>query len=70
MAEYVCEIVPDRDGVGLDSDDFSGECKFRERVVRCRDCKFYYGGECTLLDFSLRDMEDGYCAWSEPREEG
>ena len=39
-------------------------------VVRCRDCKFYYGGECTLLDFSLRDMEDGYCAWSEPREEG
>ena len=42
----------------------------RERVVRCRDCKFYYGGGCTLLDFSLRDMEDGYCAWSEPREEG
>lgn len=57
MNEYVCVVTPN---LTFRPVDF---------VVRCRDCKFYYGGECTLLDFSLRDMEDGYCAWSEPREE-
>ena len=38
MAEYVCELTPDDPNVPYDSDDYSGECVRRERVVRCRDC--------------------------------
>ena len=43
----------------------------RERVVRCRDCAHYsdeIGGYCTLLEFANTDMQDGFCAWGEPRE--
>ena len=40
----------------------------RERVVRCRDCEFYEGGGCTLLDFSATDMDLGFCKWAVPRD--
>ena len=42
----------------------------RERVVRCRDCEFYEGGGCTLLDFSATDMDLGFCKWAVQRDNG
>ena len=74
MAEYVCEIIPDYEGIGLDSDDFSGECKTHERVVRCMDCTMYDEDECECL----RDpnhtgrgwpaMPHGFCMWGKPMD--
>ena len=40
----------------------------RERVTRCRDCDFYEDGYCTLLEFAASGMDNGFCAWGEPRE--
>lgn len=40
MAEYVCEMTDDYPGVPYGSDEYSGTVERRERVVRCRDCKF------------------------------
>lgn len=75
MTEYVCEIVPDYDGVDIDSDDFSGECRPHERVVRCRDCKSYRSKfrSCERFNDPGDDSpafveEDGFCAWGEPME--
>ena len=81
MAEYVCELVPDDHAVPYDSDDYSGECIRRERVVRCRDCAHYWEED----PWGNRDAcsqgvvhtphprlvrPDGFCAWGKPREEG
>lgn len=43
-------------------------CYRRERIVRCRNCEFYEGGGCTLLDFSATDMDLGFCKWAVPRD--
>lgn len=40
----------------------------RERIVRCRDCKFCEDGYCVLLEFSDGRMDDGFCKWGEERE--
>lgn len=41
----------------------------RERVVRCRDCAHFLDGDCLLLRVSMPDMDGGFCAWGERREE-
>ncbi len=46
--------------------------EIRERVTRCRNCAHYSnrnGGYCELLEFASTDMQYGFCAWGEPREE-
>ena len=64
MCEYVC--IPY--GLTIDGRN-EGEYDRRERVVRCRDCEFYEDGCCTLLEFAASNMDNGFCAWAEPREE-
>ena len=44
----------------------------RERIVRCRDCKYYEPNTyshftCELLTFHVEP--DGFCAWSVRRED-
>lgn len=64
-AEYVCLAVPCIEAdTGLVRTDYIRN----ERVVRCRDCEFYEGGGCTLLDFSATDMDLGFCKWAVPRD--
>ena len=43
--------------------------EIRERVVRCRDCAYFFEGDCMLLHFGMPDMGGGFCAWAKPREE-
>ena len=72
MAEYVCELTPDDPNVPYDSDDYSGECVRRERVVRCRDCGWSCDceGEMRCEHFHFYEVEpDGFCAWASPRKE-
>ena len=75
MAEYVCELIPDDSNVPYDSDDYSGECIRRERVVRCRDCEHWRRpsnrerSRCTGAMAFVEPTPDGFCAWGEPREE-
>lgn len=74
MAEYVCELTPDDPNVPYDSDDYSGECVRRERVVRCRDCVHWRrptdreGSRCTGAMAFVEPTTDGFCAWGKPRE--
>ena len=77
MAEYVCELIPDDQAVPYDSDDYSGECVRRERIVRCRDCEHaitsYRDGlpRCAgpLVMEATLVSPDSFCAWGRPREE-
>ena len=76
MAEYVCELTDDYPDVPFGSDDYSGTVERRERIVRCRDCRY---AEPMPLSFSdllicayLDDMSvepEGFCAWGERRGE-
>ncbi len=75
MAEYVCELVPDDHAVPYDSDDYSGECIRRERVVRCRDCVHWRmpsdreKARCTGAMAFVEPTPDGFCAWAKERDE-
>lgn len=45
----------------------------REKIVRCRNCKYYEPlvyrhFSCELLTYPV--TQNGFCAWSELREEG
>lgn len=44
----------------------------RERVTRCRDCRYHAGVFCKLHEVLLPDPseDDGFCAWASPREVG
>lgn len=62
MAEYAVEEPSDR----------SASWRVRERIVRCRDCKYYEPNTyshftCELLTFHVDP--DGFCAWGERRED-
>lgn len=73
MNEYVVELgEPHRDENG------DVECIYeqRERVIRCRDCRFYDQTihSCGRIDvaakaFASYVFDDGFCSWAEPREE-
>lgn len=65
--EYVCECLRDGDRV---FPKWGNEV--RERVVRCRDCRYYEPNTyshftCELLAFHVQS--DGFCAWGERRAE-
>ena len=71
MAEYVAEMVETEHGIRLDGP--------RERVVRCRDCRYKRGnwngkrpaaGDwffCAYFGGCEMTEPDGFCAWGEPR---
>ena len=47
-----------------------------ERVIRCRDCRFYDQTihSCGRIDTAAKAFvsyafDDGFCAWAEPKEE-
>lgn len=45
------------------------------KVVRCRNCKHYEKlsddkGVCHPLGIVFADIDDGFCAWAEPKEGG
>lgn len=69
MAEYVCELMPDDPDVPYNSDDYSGECIRRERVVRCHDCAHWRRpsdrerSRCTGAMAFVEPDPDGFCAW-------
>ena len=75
MCEYVCELIPDDPNVPYDSDDYSGECARRERVVRCRDCEFALVSKDAIschgpiqaasiaMCAGKLVKPDGFCAW-------
>ena len=59
MAEYIYETARgERMGQSVDIRVWK-----KERVVRCRDCKFYRDRFCTLLEFTVSNADDGFCAW-------
>lgn len=78
MAEYICEITDDYPDVPYGADEYSGTVERRERVVRCRDCKYSRrdGWECwRFVDDPEEDFEriaiatpEGFCSWGERRE--
>lgn len=65
MDEYVVEF-------NWDSVDEFGNPWFvtRERVVRCRDCRYHAGTFCKLHEVMMPDPseDDGFCAWGEERK--
>lgn len=71
MAEFVCEVVTERELCG----DVHHYVR-HERVVRCRDCKHaspcpLAGSEkmmCELMDEMIVSPCD-FCAWGEERDE-
>lgn len=77
MAEFVCNLIPDYPDVSYDSDDYSGECLRRERVVRCRDCakselrgrRLYCKAPMGHVGYA-EVCEDDFCSCGEPREVG
>lgn len=66
-AEYVCLAVP---SIELDTSLIHTDYLPRERIVRCRDCAYFFEGDCMLLHFDMPDMDGGFCAWGEPRDGG
>lgn len=46
--------------------------EIRERVTRCRYCRYHAGTFCKLHEVMMPDPseDDGFCAWGSPREEG
>ena len=47
------------------------EERLREKVVRCRDCKWYTHSSfhrCDLYSIEHEVEPDGFCAWGERRE--
>ena len=73
MSEYVVELgEPHRDENG------DVECIYeqRERVIRCRDRRFYDQTihSCGRIDVAYKAFvsyvfDDGFCAWADPKEE-
>ena len=64
--EYVCECLRDGDRV---FPKWGNEVC--ERIVRCRDCKYYEPNTyshftCELLTFHVQP--DGFCAWGCPKQ--
>ena len=81
MAEYVCELPVE----GMASFMSGGELiPVRERIVRCRDCRYatdegygckhfshYEQGASYRWEDVPADVEpDGFCAWGERRANG
>lgn len=76
MAEYV--VYDARDGMCGAKAAGDGElmCEYRERVVRCRDCRYLghdsWGVEvpvCRRWPHMHSTREDGFCSFGFPREE-
>ena len=77
--EYVCDLTDDYPGIGFGDDEYSGTVERRERIVRCRDCKYAEGDtRCTRFHEADQDgyghypadiCPDGFCAWGEERED-
>ena len=73
MSEYVVELrEPHRDENG----DIECIYEQRERVIRCRDCRFYDQTihSCGRIDVAYKAFvsyvfDDGFCAWAEQKEE-
>lgn len=60
MSEYIVEVTGQMP-------DAIYERELAE-IVRCRDCKFFdapgnIGQWCTLLEFGMENIADGFCAW-------
>ena len=84
MAEYVCDFVNQRDGA-YPHDELPGPTEIfnerRERVIRCRDCKFYHAHMwykvtyfehvCTRWEPDGGNKVDpnGFCSRGIPRED-
>ena len=52
------------------TDGHEGHWLTGEEIVRCRDCRYFDGSKyygCDLLDISVPDMQDGFCAWGETK---
>lgn len=69
MAEYVCEVVTERELCG----DVHHYVR-KERVTRCRDCKHWRRptdrerSRCTGVMAFVEPTPNGFCAWGEPRK--
>ena len=54
----------------------SGDAEPRERLIRCKDCKFYDAAihSCGRLDrlagaFMSYVFDDDFCCWAKPKED-
>ena len=78
MAEYL--VYDSRDDMlgakALNGDELRWE--YRERVIRCRDCKHWrdvamsdgtHKSRCSGVMAFVDARPDGFCAWAEPRED-
>lgn len=65
MAEYICADLSERPDCKV-----SPFWERRERVVRCRDCRYHAGTFCKLHEVMMPDPseDDGFCAWGEERK--
>lgn len=67
MAEYIFgdRIIAQHKYGGVTVETVKMNAERRERIVRCRDCKFCEDDYCALLEFSDGRMDDGFCKWGE-----
>lgn len=82
-SEMVCKITSElieiRDDEGAIVKEKNRLVEFREKIIRCRDCKHfiadheYYGNICFWKDDGGYDFFDvnpnGFCAWAEKMDE-
>ena len=73
MAEFLCSFF---------KSDIGTELVKRERIVRCRDCRYSFIGSLSGVTRCMRAADryiygfaclqvapDGFCAWGEERED-
>ena len=39
------------------------------QVVRCKDCRTFYGGECDKLGYTRHVQPNDFCSWGERKDE-
>lgn len=66
-SEYVCIAVPSFEP---DTSLIHTDYLPRERVTRCRDCRYHAGTFCKLHEVMMPDPseDDGFCAWGSTGE--
>ena len=77
MEEYICEkVVAGYDTTGEEARPIVRFASPRERITRCRNCRYGYKGGMLCTYFATQDDDeltimpaivepDGFCAWGE-----
>ena len=63
MIEYICSFEEEYGFL------VSASIKYGEELIRCKDCKWYYGDYCGGFGDGSFTPEDGFCHNAERKEE-